>query len=356
MAAALSPNSIIGIVGSGQLGRMTALAAARLGYRCHIFGPEENSPAAQVSSRETVAAYDDEAALVEFAKSVDVITYEFENIPLPTVKAMDAITSVRPGPKALEVSQHRLVEKTHALNCDVETTEFAGVDDLDGLCNAVADIGTNAILKTSRFGYDGKGQIRITADMDLGDAWQQIGQTESILEKIVPFEKEISVIVARSISGETRSYPPVENVHVNHILDTTTAPADISEQTRDMALSMAERLAASLDLVGLLAVEFFVKADGKVLMNEIAPRPHNSGHWSQDGCATDQFEQLVRAITGLPLGAVDILHPTVMKNLIGDEVNEWPELIKEPGANLHLYGKAEIRPGRKMGHVNRIKL
>lgn len=349
---ALQPGATIGIVGGGQLGRMTALAAARLGYRCHVFSPEADGPGAQVAAAVTVADYQDLDALRRFAKQVDVVTYEFENIPLATIRELAEIVPARPGPQALEISQHRLVEKTFARELGIATAEFAAVNSLQDLQAGLLSIGYPAILKTCRFGYDGKGQVRINGPEDVTQAWADVATDEAILESVVAFEREVSVIVARGLDHSCAVYPPVENHHVNHILDTTIAPASLPAATAEAAIDAAVRMAQAIDIEGLLAVELFVTADGAVLLNEIAPRPHNSGHWTQDGAVTDQFEQLVRAICGLPLGDAAVATPTVMQNLIGAAVDDWPRLLASPGARLHLYGKAESRPGRKMGHVN----
>ncbi|MEP3112693.1 5-(carboxyamino)imidazole ribonucleotide synthase [Nisaea sp.] len=356
MSDVLAPGSVIGIIGGGQLGRMMALAAAPLGYRCHIYTPEENSPAAQVSEKTTVASYEDENALAEFAAAVDVITYEFENIPVDTVQRLSKLAPVRPRPSVLAVSQHRVAEKDFARDSGAGTAPYRHVTDLDQLRDAVSEIGRPAVLKTCRFGYDGKGQVKITAETDLAAAWASLKTDDAVLEGFVSFEKEVSVIVARGVDGTTLAFPVAENHHVDHILSTSTVPANIPEATEKAARATAVALAERLELVGLLAVEMFVTEEGDVLVNEVAPRPHNSGHWTQDGCATCQFEQLVRAVTGLPLGQVNVLFPTVMKNLIGDEAGQWLDIAAEPHAKLHLYGKSEARPGRKMGHVNRIRL
>lgn len=349
----LPPGSTIGIIGGGQLGRMTALAAARLGYRCHVFAPEEDSPGAQVSAAATVAAYDDLDAMRAFAASCDVVTFEFENIPHSSVKMLEEQAVVRPGWKALAVAQDRLVEKDF-INEIAPTTPYRRVASPAELRAAVAEIGAPAVLKTATMGYDGKGQVLITPDTDPDAAWAEMGAELGILEAFVDLEREISVIVARSPGGGWATFPPVENRHANHILDTTIAPARLSKKLREQAVETAHGIAGALDLVGLLAVEMFVTRNQKLLVNEIAPRPHNSGHWTMDACATSQFEQFVRAVCGLPLGATDVLFDAVMTNLIGDDVHAWPDLLSEPGARLHLYGKKDVRPGRKMGHVNRL--
>ncbi len=356
MSDVLAPGSVIGIIGGGQLGRMTALAAAPLGYRCHIFTPEENSPASQVAEKTTVASYEDENALAEFAATVDVITYEFENIPVDTVQRLSKLAPVRPRPSVLAVSQHRVAEKDFARDSGAGTAPYRHVTDLDQLRAAVSEIGRPAVLKTCRFGYDGKGQVKITEETDLAAAWASLKTDDAVLEGFVSFAKEVSVIVARGVDGTALAFPVAENHHVDHILSTSIVPANIPEATENAARVTAVALAERLELVGLLAVEMFVTEEGDVLVNEVAPRPHNSGHWTQDGCATCQFEQLVRAVTGLPLGPVDVLFPTVMQNLIGDEAGQWLDIAAEPHAKLHLYGKMEARPGRKMGHVNRIRV
>lgn len=350
----LPPGSTIGIVGGGQLGRMTAMAAARLGYRCHIFCPETDSPAAQVADAATVAAYEDIAAIEAFAGAVDVVTFEFENIPAESIEALEAHVPTRPNARSLSVSQDRIVEKEFVASTGAGTAPFEAVTDEASLRAAVARIGTPSILKTARFGYDGRGQARINDAGGAAAAWKEIGGVRAVLEGFVDFEREISVIVARGPDGRTEAYVPVENRHVNHILDTTIAPAAIGPDIAAEAEGIAARIAEALDLVGLLAVEMFVTRDGSVLVNEIAPRPHNSGHWTIDACTTSQFEQLVRAVCGLPLGSPARHSDAVMKNLIGDAADAWPELLAEPGACLHLYGKAESRPGRKIGHVTRL--
>ncbi len=349
----IPPGGVIGILGGGQLGRMTALAAARLGYRCHIFSPEAGGPAAQVAAAETVAAYDDGAALDAFAAAIDVATFEFENIPIASAERLLASAPVRPGPKALAVAQDRLVEKSFLRGIDVPTAPFAAVEDVRSLEAAVAKLGAPAVLKTARLGYDGKGQVLIEPGADLGAAYREMGATHGILEDWIDFRIEISVIVARGEDGAMAAFDAVENRHANHILDTTLAPARIAPELAAEARGIAERIASALDLVGLLAVEMFVTRDAALLVNEIAPRPHNSGHWTMDACATSQFEQFVRAICGLPLGPVERHADAVMKNLIGHDVDSWEAVLSEPGAHLHLYGKDAARVGRKMGHVNR---
>lgn len=351
----LPPGSVIGILGGGQLGRMSALAAGRLGYKVHIFSPEEDGPAAQVAWRNTVASYDDLAALEAFARSVDVVTFEFENIPAAAAEVLAKVKPTRPAPSVLHITQERLREKRFLVSIGVPVTAFREVTSPAELPAAVAAIGTPSILKSANFGYDGKGQVRIEAGMDLQEAWTRMGGEVAILEGFIDFDCEISVIVARNPEGETALYEPARNSHRHHILDTSTVPAGISAKVAHAAEAIARQIAGEIDLIGLLAVEMFVTKDGRVLVNELAPRPHNSGHWSQDGAVTSQFEQHVRAICGLPLGNPARHSDTVMTNLIGDEVETWPQLLADPDVKLHLYGKAEARPGRKMGHWNRIK-
>lgn len=350
----LPANATIGILGGGQLGRMTALAAAPLGYRCHIYDPDAaGGPAAQVSQAATSAAWDDWAALDAFAGAVDVVTYEFENVPVPTVEYLMKRVPVRPGPQALDVAQHRVAEKSFARDQGLETAQFWGVTTLDELIDGLAAVGVPSILKTCRLGYDGKGQIRIDMDTSLSKVWDDLGTDDGILERMVPFITEVSVIAARGLDGSVACFPVTENVHEGGILRRSAVPAQVPDAVAAAARNAAETLIAALDIVGLLAVELFVTEQGEVLVNEMAPRPHNSGHWTQNGCATSQFEQFVRAVAGLPLGPTDILSDTEMLNLIGDDVDAVPGYLADPKAHVHLYGKAEARPGRKMGHVNR---
>ncbi len=355
-AESLAPGARIGILGGGQLGRMLALAAAPLGYRVHIYCPEANGPAAEVSDRATTAAWDDKAALGRFADAVDVVTYEFENIPLPTANFLAARCPVRPGPAVLAIAQDRFEEKSFLEAQGIATAPFRAIDGAAEIGPALAAIGGRAVLKTRRLGYDGKGQARLGHPDEAARAWAEIGAQPAILEAFVGFEREISVVAARGLDGSTAAYDAVENRHVDHILDTTIAPAAIPAEVAARARDIATRLLAALDYVGVIGVEMFLLADGALLVNEIAPRVHNSGHWTIEGCPTSQFEQHVRAIAGLPLGSAERFFDAEMKNLLGDDIEAWPEILAEPGAHLHLYGKAEPRPGRKMGHVTRIKL
>ena len=350
----IEPGGTIGILGGGQLGRMTALAAAALGYRCHIFCPEPDSPAKRVTALATTADYDDRAALRSFAAAVDVVTFEFENVPAETVDLLAALKPVRPGATALRIAQDRIREKDFLGSIDVATARYEAVDSADALARALRAIGPRGVLKTVRLGYDGKGQVMIGAETDPAEAWRRMGADLGILESLVEFVCEISVIVARGADGRWASYVPVENQHRHHILDTTIAPARIAPEIALRAEAIARHVADRLELVGLLAVEMFVTVGGEVLVNEIAPRPHNSGHWTIDACVTSQFEQFVRAICGLPLGSPERHSDAVMKNLIGDEILRWREALDDPSAKLHLYDKGKPRPGRKMGHVTRL--
>ncbi len=350
----LNPGTTIGILGGGQLGRMTAMAAARLGYRVHVFAPEPDSPAAQVSAGETVADWDDEAALARFAGGIDVATFEFENIPAAAVRNVAALKPVMPRPEILEIAQDRLREKDFLNAIGVATTKYREITSAAALGEALPALTTRAVLKSARMGYDGKGQVSVDADSTPDEAWRLMGGPRGVLEDFVDFRCEASVIVARAADGAMAAYPPVENRHVNHILDTTIAPATLPSDTARNAERIACDIAARLGLVGVLAVEMFVTRDGALLVNELAPRPHNSGHWTIDACATSQFEQLVRAICGLPLGSTERHANAVMKNLIGDEIETWRDAIADPTARLHLYGKRDTLPGRKMGHVTRL--
>ncbi len=361
----VDPNGVIGILGGGQLGRMLAMAAARLGLRCHIYCPDDLFPAADVAAAATKADYTDQNALAAFAASVDVITYEFENVPAETVAFLNSIDArVRPGALALEKAQDRLVEKEFIKSLGAVTAPFHGVDDLASLDAGLKKVGRPAILKTRRLGYDGKGQTRLTdADIDLHGAfekaieyaWAEIGAAPSILEGFVPFEREISVIGARSVNGDICLYDPTENNHVHGILKTSSVPAAISSATAKKACAATSEILTALNYIGVIGVEFFVLQGGDVLINEFAPRVHNSGHWTLDACAVSQFEQHIRAVAGWPLGDPGRHSDAVMENLIGDDVHSWRALADEQNTCLHLYGKRDARPGRKMGHVTRLK-
>lgn len=359
----IPPGAIIGILGGGQLARMLALAAARLGYACHIFAPEADAPAFAVSAARTRADYDDENALGAFAAAVDVVTYEFENVPAATAAFLAARNRVRPSPDILAATQDRLVEKKFLQSLGLPTAPFAQVDDPGALARAVAHIGRPSILKTRRFGYDGKGQATIREGTDLAAVFRGLGGQPCILEGVVPFLREVSVVGARGVDGGFAAYDLCENRHDNHILSRTIVPAAVKPETERRAIAMAREIAEALEYVGVLAVEMFVTlewdAAGKtqvesLRVNEIAPRVHNSGHWTIDGAITSQFEQHVRAICGLPLGATRRHGAIVMDNLIGADVERWRDILEEDGASLHLYGKREARPGRKMGHMTRV--
>ncbi len=354
MPDVLGQGGTIGILGGGQLGRMLAVAASRLGFRTHIFDPAANPPAADVAHALTTAPYDDAAALRAFADAVDVITYEFENIPTAALDLLEAMRAVRPGRRALATSQDRLLEKAFLTGLGLTCAPYAAVGSLAELTAAVARIGTPAILKTTRFGYDGKGQVRLNSPQDAAAAWAAMQDAPCVLEGFVTFTHEISVIAARGLDGSVACYDPGQNVHEGGILHTTTLPARLTPAQRTDAVLMAAKVLNALDYVGVLGLELFVTEAG-LIANEIAPRVHNSGHWTQNGCAVDQFEQHIRAIAGWPLGDGSRHSDVVMENLIGDDIMHLPAIAKERNAAIHLYGKAEARPGRKMGHVNRVR-
>ncbi len=353
----IRPGCTIGILGGGQLGRMMAMAAAQLGLRTHIYAPEENSPAFDVATEYTIAPYEDEANLVRFAKAVDVVTYEFENVPSETAAILSAHTLLAPNAQALAVSQDRFLEKSFIAGLDIPVAPFAAFSNEAELSTAVERLGRPAVLKTRRFGYDGKGQIMIRPETDPVAAWAELGQASCILEGFVPFEREVSVVAARTGSGAFAAYDLCANEHRHHILDTTRVPAGVSPETEAEAFAIAKAIADALDYVGVLAVELFLVTENgneRLVVNEIAPRVHNSGHWTLGGAVTSQFEQHIRAVCGWPLGETARLGRVEMKNLIGHDVDAWERLLAEPGVHLHLYGKAEARSGRKMGHVTRV--
>lgn len=350
-ATALQPGATIGILGGGQLGRMLSVAASRLGYRCHIYEPGP-APAGDVANAVTTAAYEDAVALQAFARAVDVVTYEFENVPAEALDLIESIVPIRPGRRALAVSQDRLAEKDFLSGLGLAVAPYAAVDGAPDLAAAMAGQ-QRAILKTRRFGYDGKGQLRLTAGDDAAAAWAQVN-APAVLEGFVDFSSEISVIVARGADGSVAAFDPGLNVHEGGILRTTTVPCGLPARLTTDAVLIASRIATALDYVGVMGVELFVTPGGLVV-NEIAPRVHNSGHWTQAGCAVDQFEQHVRAVAGLPLGDGKRYADVVMQNLIGGDVDALPDLLRQPDTQVHLYGKAETKPGRKMGHVNRIR-
>jgi 5-(carboxyamino)imidazole ribonucleotide synthase len=351
----LRPGATIGIIGGGQLGRMLAMAAARLGFRTVVLEPEADCPAAQVANRQVVAGYDDEEALDALAAACDVITYEFENVPVKSAQRLAAIRPVFPPPRALEISQDRLVEKRFLNSIGIATAPFAPVDSVEDLRRALAGFGGTGLLKTRRMGYDGKGQVRIGGEGPTAeDAFAAIAGAPAILEALVDFAVEVSVIAARDAAGGFAAFDVTENVHRSGILATSTVPARVTPETADLAQASAASLLGALDYVGIIGVEFFVARGGSLLANEFAPRVHNSGHWTEAACAVSQFEQHVRAIAGLPLAAPLRHCDCIMENLIGADVGRVPAILAEPNAVLHLYGKAEVRPGRKMGHVTRL--
>ncbi len=348
----LPPNATIGIVGGGQLGRMSAMAAASLGYRCHILTPEPDAPASQVAATTTLADYEDRAALIRFADAVDVITFEFENVSAEGLDLLAERKPVRPGPGILRISQDRILEKSFLNQAGVRTAPWASVETLAELRDAIARIGLPAVLKTTRLGYDGKGQALIQSPAEAELAFTLLDPKPLILEGFIDFAAECSVIVARGADGMITAFDTVENRHRDHILDLTFAPAPFDPEIRKAAQAMALRIARHIDLVGLMAVEFFINRDGTVLANEIAPRPHNSGHWTIDACPTSQFELHIRAVAGLPLPHAIRHSDAVMKNLVGpDDIARWPQIIATTGLIPHHYGKTTARPGRKLGHV-----
>jgi len=354
MTEALKTGATIGILGGGQLGRMLAVAAARLGFRTHIFEPGANPPAGDVAHALTTAGYDDVDALTAFAKSVDIVTFEFENIPTDALDVIENITPIRPNREALRTSQDRLVEKQFLEGLGLTVAPFADIASAADLEAAMTTIGAPSILKTRRFGYDGKGQSRLRSADDAAGALADMAGNPAVLEGFVNFTAEVSVIAARSPSGEVACFDPGENVHRDGILHTTTVPARLSAAQRMDAVLLAAKILNALDYVGVLGVELFVTPQG-FIVNEIAPRVHNSGHWTQNGCAVDQFEQHIRAVAGWPLGDGSRYADVVMENLIGDDMDRVPELAKQRDTALHLYGKADVKPGRKMGHVNIVK-
>jgi 5-(carboxyamino)imidazole ribonucleotide synthase len=355
----LRPGSTLGILGGGQLGRMLIMAAARLGLRSHVYSPEPDSCAFDVASEKTCAAYDDEDSLIRFAKSVDLITYEFENVPAETADFLVASRSaVLPDPVILATTQDRLAEKSFLIDFGIGTAPFAEIGSEVDISVAAVQIEPPAVLKTRRLGYDGKGQAIVRGEGDAAAAWKELGEVPAILEGFVEFEREISVVAARGRDASFVAYDPIENIHREHILHRSLIPAGIPAAVAKEAVAIARKIADELSYVGVLTVEMFVvEKDGKhqLLVNEIAPRVHNSGHWTIDGATVSQFEQHIRAVAGWPLAKPRRLGQVEMTNLIGDEIEGWRKLLAEPGAALHVYGKREARPGRKMGHVTRLK-
>jgi 5-(carboxyamino)imidazole ribonucleotide synthase len=353
-APVLEPGATIGILGSGQLGRMLALAAARLGFRCHIFAPDRDSPAFDVVRESTRADYDDEQALARFAENVDVVTYEFENIPAETAAFLAPLVPVLPDPRILATTQDRIAEKDFIASLGIGTAPYAAVATSDELAAALGRIGRPAVLKTRRFGYDGKGQAAISKETAAEAAWQDVGAQPSILEAFVPFVREVSVVAARAADGTVECFDLTENEHRDHVLKISRVPAAVADATAHEARRIAEAIAHRFDYIGVLAVEMFVLQDGALLVNEIAPRVHNSGHWTLDGASVSQFEQHIRAVAGWPLAKPIRKGRLEMTNLIGHEVDDYRKWLTVPGAAVHLYGKIAVRPGRKMGHVTRL--
>lgn len=351
----LPPGSTIGILGGGQLGRMLALAAARLGLDVVILTPDEGSPASRVARRTIVAAYDDPEALQTLAEASHVVTYEFENVPVRAVEILCGLgAEVAPGADALRVAQDRIEEKTFLNAAGAPTVAFAAIDSVADIAAALPRIGLPALLKTRREGYDGKGQVWIRDASEAATAFTAVGGAPSVLEARAAFSRELSIIAARGRGGEIAAYPLSQNHHEGGVLRTTWAPADVTPAVRDKAATIAAAVLERLDYVGVMGIELFDLGEGELLVNEIAPRVHNTGHWTQDGCEVDQFELHVRAVAGWPLGGTTPMVSVEMTNLLGDEVNDWLTIAAEPNARLHLYGKGDPRPGRKMGHVNRV--
>lgn len=355
-ALPLPPGSTIGVMGGGQLGRILAQAASRLGFDVAVLDPEPDSPAGRVAAAQVIGAYDDPDALTLLGRLSDVVTFEFENVPAASMETLaEGGALVAPGPTALRVAQDRLDEKQFLNAVGATTVDFVAVDDLDGLIAAVAQLGLPALLKTRREGYDGKGQAWIRTASDAPAAWGAIGGRPAILEAAADFTRELSVIAARGWDGAVAVYPLGENIHAGGVLKTTLAPAEVDEATQARAHAIADAVLDGLEYVGVMGIELFDLGGDRLLVNEIAPRVHNTGHWTQDGCVCDQFEQHVRAVAGWPLGPTAPHARVEMTNLLGDEVEQWTALAAEPDARLHLYGKAEARPGRKMAHVNRVR-
>ncbi|MCC5810729.1 MAG: 5-(carboxyamino)imidazole ribonucleotide synthase [Ectothiorhodospiraceae bacterium] len=355
MTKPILPGATIGVLGSGQLGRMFAVAARRMGYRVHTYSPAEDTPTGHLSDREVKAAYDDLAAVEEFVRRVDVVTFEFENVLSDTTECAARHAPVRPGGGVLHVCQHRRREKNFLYDHGFPVTPFRNVDSFDDLERAVAELGYPAVLKTAGFGYDGKGQAVVRSAEDLRPAWESIGEVEAVLEAFVEFEREVSVVAARGLDGDFCHWGVVENEHSNHILDVSTPDAPVSDSVRALAVEVAHGILEALDVVGVLCVEFFLAPGDRLMVNELAPRPHNSGHFTFDASLTSQFEQQVRAVCGLPLGGTDLLRPASMVNLLGDlwanGEPDWRAALADPAVKLHLYGKAQAKPGRKMGHL-----
>ncbi|MDC0042797.1 5-(carboxyamino)imidazole ribonucleotide synthase [Paracoccaceae bacterium] len=354
MNKTLISGSTIGILGGGQLGQMLSMAAARLGFKTHIFEPSENPPASNVSSKFTRAEYDDYDALKQFASSVDVVTYEFENIPTAALDIIETQSEIFPNREALKISQDRLIEKEFINKLGFKTASFCEVNSIEELIHAINQIGAPSILKTRRFGYDGKGQVKVQPSSKPEEIWKNLGEKALILEGFINFSSEFSVIGSRSKDGQISCFDPGENVHKDGILRTTTVPAHLTNQQKTEAVLITAKILETLKYVGVIGIEFFLEKNSLVI-NEFAPRVHNSGHWTQNGCTVDQFEQHIRAITGWKLGNAERHSDVIMENLIGDEIYKTNQLVEDGSIALHLYGKADVNPGRKMGHFNRIK-
>jgi 5-(carboxyamino)imidazole ribonucleotide synthase len=355
MSRIIKPGSTIGVLGGGQLGRMFAMAARRLGYRVHTLAPDDDTPTGQVADVEINASYDDLDAIRAFARAVDVVTFEFENVSAEAAEEAEAHAIVRPSGHALHVAQNRLREKAFVADLGLPVTPFAPVRTDRELAAAINKVGVPAVLKTAAFGYDGKGQVKVASAGDGVAAWESLGRAEAILEGFIDLDREISVIGARGVGGEWSYFGPIENAHDRHILDVSVMPTGVPERTARLAVDVTRCVMTALEYVGILCIEFFIARDGSLMVNELAPRPHNSGHLTIEACRTSQFEQQLRAICGLPLGSPDTLQPAAMANLLGDlwEPGEpdWSTVLAFPAVKLHLYGKAAARPGRKMGHL-----
>jgi 5-(carboxyamino)imidazole ribonucleotide synthase len=354
MNKTLISGSTIGILGGGQLGQMLSIAASRLGFKTHIFEPSENPPASNVASKFTRAEYDDYDALKQFASSVDVVTYEFENIPTAALDIIETQSEIFPNREALKISQDRLIEKEFINKLGFKTASFCEVNSIEELIHAINQIGAPSILKTRRFGYDGKGQVKVQPSSKPEEIWKNLGEKALILEGFINFSSEFSVIGSRSKDGQISCFDPGENVHKDGILRTTTVPAHLTNQQKTEAVLITAKILETLKYVGVIGIEFFLEKNSLVI-NEFAPRVHNSGHWTQNGCTVDQFEQHIRAITGWKLGNAERHSDVIMENLIGDEIYKTNQLVEDGSIALHLYGKADVNPGRKMGHFNRIK-
>jgi 5-(carboxyamino)imidazole ribonucleotide synthase len=349
------PGAVIGVLGSGQLGRMFAIAARRMGYRVHTYSPDSETPTGQVADVEVTASYEDLDAIRRFARQVSVVTFEFENVPAAAAEVAAEEAPVRPAGRILHTTQQRVREKTFLEKAGFPVTPFVAVASLEELRLGIAQLGCPAVLKTAGYGYDGKGQYRLDSPAAAADAWQQAGGQASILEAFVDFEREISVVAARGLDGTIAHWEAIENRHRRHILDVSMAPARVGEHVRREVVRLAEGLLEELDVVGVLCVEFFLTQQGRILVNELAPRPHNSGHLTFDAAVTSQFEQQLRAVCGLPLGSTELLRPAAMANILGDlwrnAAPDWAAACRWPNVKVHLYGKLEPRPGRKMGHL-----